>query len=66
MKKLLNLQGAQLLSKQEQLQINGGDNACQIGCVGKPAGAACHVTADCLRPGTCGTNPLGGLTCVPN
>ena len=53
MKKLISLKGVEVLSPSVQKVVNGGGNACGIGCAGKPYGARCYASANCLCEGLC-------------
>ena len=68
MKNLLNLNGAQVLSKNEQQSIQGGDALCYGGCVGKNEGDSCYTATGACRTRTSGvcTNFGGVLGCKPN
>jgi hypothetical protein len=46
MKNLLNLNGAQQLSKSEQKEVNGGWAACHLPC---PNGCYCYKDGFCYR-----------------
>lgn len=65
LKNILNLEGAQQLSKNEQSSINGGKLACRTGCYSHDVGDTCHNHSDCTEPSTCVSNPNGGLYCIP-
>ncbi len=52
MKQLMNLAGAQLLSKDQQKAINGGSAVCDP-CAGKPIGALCFYGCHKSCPGNC-------------
>jgi len=64
MKNLINLNGAQLLSKNEQQSIQGGKTCEAVvaqGCIGRPNGAGCYTGVPC------NSNTLGvcsGGACV--
>ena len=53
MKKLINLKGAQVLSKIAQKEVNGGAKLCNGNCAGRPDGARCFYQGHCNCPGEC-------------
>ena len=64
MKNLLNLNGAQKLSKDELTEINGGKAAPHCPGTCNYSGQDCWVNGHCNCPGKC-ANVLGQLTCSP-
>jgi hypothetical protein len=60
MKKLLNVKGLRVLSRQEQQSIKGEGTAA---CVCQVISTPCKL--NCIRPGICVTDHQGGLLCAP-
>ena len=60
LKQISNLNGAQTLNKEEQMNINGGRLGCNAQC--NYAGQRCYSGGHCGCPGACIN--LGGLRCV--
>ena len=61
LKNILNLKGAQQLSKEEQQSINGG-GSCFVGC-GSPflgVGSICYKSPGCNDQGVCRENASTG------
>ena len=60
LKKILNVTGAQKLSKEHQLEINGGRLSCNAHC--SYSGQRCYSNGHCGCPGICVN--FGGLQCA--
>ena len=56
LKNILNLEGAQQLSKNEQNEINGGKTP--NWCVGQPNGTKCGGAGYYCRNGVCSNEPF--------
>ncbi|NAS31429.1 hypothetical protein GTQ40_10635 [Flavobacteriaceae bacterium R38] len=56
LKNILKLDGAHIIKKDEQREINGGKIGCPSSCAGRPRGARCYSGGHCDCPGECGSN----------
>jgi len=66
LKNILNLKGAQQLSKKEQHSIHGGLASFACGCLTLSFGDPCHYVGPtgCNMRGDCAYNPFFELVCL--